>query len=314
METVSKLTEDNSSIITNVDTTSEINEKPKDNKIKKIRNHKCKTCLKSFPTRHKLECHKQTHKQVITCQYCNALFPGSSAKFQLKYHIFTKHLSDFPYKCPDCNKGYNSQESVKRHFTLSHTGKFPYVCNICNRSCKQKSAYDVHMLIHNKERPHICNECNAKFKGKSGLSAHWQYTHSNKKYNCSNCDKSFKTNAMLKKHSIRIHNIEGTVEFSTQDLTIQIRQKDNNNKSRPSVNNSIIIEIPKSQEMDQQNLPELQPQLIPADSPVKGRQESLVTSQQEPQPSPPADILQGQQKSEKSSLQQVKYEMLIYLL
>ena len=78
--------------------------------------HTCKTCDETFPSRHKLDYHREVthlHKDdpVPTCGLCTLTFKN---RRQLKYHIETKHTAK-SYSCNVCYAVFENRGRMVYH-------------------------------------------------------------------------------------------------------------------------------------------------------------------------------------------------------
>ena len=126
------------------------------------------------------------------------------------------HISEKPYQCSQCDKGYLHKCHLKKHMR-THTGDKPYHCNQCDKaftwnyiliweytveishttatnairlSHKIISLFITYMRTHTEEKPYQCNHCVKDFFGNSNFQKHIRTHTREKSYQCFHFDSS----------------------------------------------------------------------------------------------------------------------------
>ncbi|XP_049819980.1 histone-lysine N-methyltransferase PRDM9 isoform X12 [Aethina tumida] len=78
-----------------------------------IKPYSCKSCDKSFTTKHLLKVHQRVHtgEKPYVCTTCGR---GFTIKATLDVHIRT-HTGETPYKCAKCRRGFISKAAINSH-------------------------------------------------------------------------------------------------------------------------------------------------------------------------------------------------------
>ena len=82
---------------------------------------------------------KQKQKQIkqkyeCSIEHCTKILYSKTA---LQEHM-NSHSDSKPYKCPECNKGFNNNANLSRHKRI-HTGQQPFSCVNCGRKFNQSN-------------------------------------------------------------------------------------------------------------------------------------------------------------------------------
>ena len=87
----------------------------------------------------------------MPCTDCGEMFTVA----QMKDHIISKHrpISDRPFKCEYCGKGFITKIQLQTHLNI-HTGEKPHKCKFCGAAFNASaSRYNHEKLVHlNKKR------------------------------------------------------------------------------------------------------------------------------------------------------------------
>ena len=92
----------------------------------------------------------------------------------LQQHIQSKHETNKPWKCEQCDYCHATKSGLKQHVLNSHPKEEDLkVCHICGASFVSKGNLKQHMeAIHEKRRDFACNVCGAKFYFKHKMEEH----------------------------------------------------------------------------------------------------------------------------------------------
>ena len=69
---------------------------------------------------------------------------------KMKGHILSKHsaISDRPFKCEFCGKGFLEKFQLQNHINI-HTGEKPYLCKFCGAAFTANGAkFNHEKLVH----------------------------------------------------------------------------------------------------------------------------------------------------------------------
>ena len=170
----------------------------------------CTTCGKSFHEPHKLKRHMEVHEKKMNgigkyqCDFenCSETFGGLKLLWK---HKQNSHVHDkAKYPCDECNKGFNKEIALKNHIDRVHKKIFSEVCNICGKQLSDKTNFQNHLKIHEKETAEtseidntIRYEPDEEFKDSSQYPAHciskawiyYLYNEKTKEIKCRFCGK-----------------------------------------------------------------------------------------------------------------------------
>ena len=162
------------------------------------------------------------------CPYCDKIFCES---FVAKKHIQKEH-GEKPFKCEECDKGFQSAVARSYHVKSVHTKSVElYNCNVCGKQFKSEIHLKQHVrYVHSDKRKWSCDECGTKFKQKRDLKIHELKKHgmrysredydekildSDREYECEQCEATFQYKKNLNAH---VKNIHGVKEIFKCDL------------------------------------------------------------------------------------------------
>ncbi|XP_067928202.1 zinc finger protein 236-like [Watersipora subatra] len=134
-------------------------------------------------------------KGPYTCQLCGKVFPKWS---QLQRHMKT-HNDDQPYKCLQCDAGFNVQENLILH---ESTHRMPPVCPECGKKFSRVASLKAHIMLHERDESLMCAECGDEFGVQSQLDRHMKVhkTEEDGFFECKSCHLEFQNMASLKEH------------------------------------------------------------------------------------------------------------------
>lgn len=168
------------------------------NKLKKFH---CSDCLKSFPTKNKLERHSYTHrKKYFVCEICLMRFEENAA---LENHRMLEHTKGKTNLCNICYRSFASRQSLYEHKV--HHKKFSFFCEICNKTLNSKQGLLIHQRFHTNERPFVCKFCQKAFRDGGTLRKHERIHTGFKPHQCTVCQKKFNQKICLREHIRCVH-------------------------------------------------------------------------------------------------------------
>ena len=182
----------------------------KNNKPRKI---VCKICDASFKKKD-LEDHvKSVHeiligeKKSFRCPLCEKIF---ESKMGIIRHIDLYHKGLEKLECPTCKREFRGKGVLDRHIAVVHERKKPHLCTICGKAFPAGFVLKNHIrLVHEGKRPHVCDSCGKTFKTPHQLKNHILSSHGDgkKSFQCPSCDKTFVLKHDMKKHAFIHTNI-----------------------------------------------------------------------------------------------------------
>lgn len=220
-------------------------------------------CGESFPTKKKLEWHKETHsvkpkqclycseryihaasltrhirrahdshflpkdesekKKNASCPICNLVFLESSLRVHMRQHTSPKQ-----YGCIVCGKRFLTKWNLHLHrWTHASRMSKPFKCTLCKGAFIRHSDLQNHIRTHYGNKPFTCNHCGRQFNQKQNWQRHEKEHVQEKGYSCAECGKTFHRSYYLIEHS-RIHS--GVKPFSCHICNKTSSTKSNHNK------------------------------------------------------------------------------------
>ncbi|XP_045457880.1 zinc finger protein 883-like [Melitaea cinxia] len=201
------------------------------------RPYECNVCDSKFTCLKNLKCHRKKHEEnnesgdEFVCKFCQSVFDRRG--LYLKH--LRSHISAKERKCTECNKNFSNTFSLKRHIETHMTVK-KFSCDKCDRKfvsahklkyhgryhdtngikklktnceiCKRAvTDIEKHMKTHN-DRTHPCDFCSNIYADRNVLTRHIKQVHRGVRYECDICEKKFVNIISVRKHKMKIHNLE----------------------------------------------------------------------------------------------------------
>lgn len=167
----------------------------------KSRNFQCTVCQRRYTSEIHLQkhtCIKGLSGQVaLHCEVCNQSFPS---KVRLNFHRQFHLKNARPLYCFQCMMNFKDENSYFDHVYFLHDLKQVFVCNICDKTFNLRSSYNNHKKMHVGDRNYKCEICNKLFINKQTLQEHEVVHLSNKPYQCDVCGEKYSRLSRLKKH------------------------------------------------------------------------------------------------------------------
>ena len=240
-------------------------------------NFVCAKCGEEFPTKSAMKNHEYKHKNEVTCDFkdCNEIF---LSYVQYCNHMLIKHRKvikrrkcyakiktgpedsdkkedseDSRHLCPECGKGYVSENAVKKHMEYMHPVHpiNTFVCSVCGKNFKNNSKLKNHMLLHepptkpcpfcdklfetnHKVKKHIksnhveddqklyqCEYCKKGFSRKESYEGHLNDHKNIRPYQCNMCDKAYRNSFDFQQHVKKAHGVTNMADIAKFSMTPQ---------------------------------------------------------------------------------------------
>ena len=148
-----------------------------DPKFKEVENAKvrvCELCGKTFPEANYNYHLRYMHgSDQVQCSECDKVF---NHKLRLAIHIRQAHRKQ---QCPLCGLEVGAMR-MRNHKLVNHSSdvsEFPFSCKPCNKGFTSKHKYKNHINIHTGERPWSCRFCSLTFVDSSNCNKHMRTSH-----------------------------------------------------------------------------------------------------------------------------------------
>jgi KRAB domain-containing zinc finger protein len=132
--------------------------------------YKCELCGIIFKGPKEFHTHKFYHNDSKNhkCRKCEKSFPTRS---QLKQHLEHAHNSDRKHKCDICQKPFKTKHETAQHRAI-HSDAKQFKCKECGKEFKWKSNLYSHVATHSSERKFKCGVCGKSAKLLTNLRKH----------------------------------------------------------------------------------------------------------------------------------------------
>ena len=188
----------------------------------------CKTTLRELngltmhlklkhPEQLEFKCHDYFSISSLPEQCQNSYLSYEELIEHIKLHLDLKRKEN-PYRCPKCQKVYETRAQFVRHDRRVHEGrrevrkkyiKPTLACEFCGKIVIGNNEMKFHkMAFHTGERPHVCDQCGKSFVRTGQLNYHIKKVHSDQpkeEFPCQYCGRIFNWKESLKNHIEAIH-------------------------------------------------------------------------------------------------------------
>ncbi|XP_070792518.1 zinc finger protein 665-like [Pituophis catenifer annectens] len=168
----------------------------------------CLECGKSFTQKSQLLSHQKVHVGEKPFRWTQSGEAFGGCAMTVKRQEVTCSREAKPFRCPDCEKSFNTSSQLDRHHRV-HTGERPFTCSECGKSFRQWQILMVHKRIHTGEKPFKCATCGKCFSNQASHIRH-RKVHTGERpkvYECSQCGKQFGKFSQWSQHQ-KIHTGE----------------------------------------------------------------------------------------------------------
>ncbi|XP_077180916.1 uncharacterized protein LOC143831643 isoform X2 [Paroedura picta] len=142
---------------------------------KRLFQHRCTECKKSFRSQANLVIHKKYHRghRPFHCAQCKKSFYALTT---LNVHVRI-HTGEKPYKCTECPFRCNVSSNLSRH-KRTHARQRPQACHLCDERFWSHHSLQEHLETHLDEEPYKCSDCGRVFTQENFLKLHRRFKHS----------------------------------------------------------------------------------------------------------------------------------------
>lgn len=175
-------------------------------------NHACRKCWQEFPCLEEKKEHIRSTKPCwpFCCVYCGDRFLSWENK---QKHLVEAHARPKKtYKCPDCDKTYDSRKLFYSHYKLTHTDE-TFTCSCCGLKFESKKTLEDHRIGHTGEKLFKCSVCLKSFSRDKSLKQHMWIHSKTKRFSCLICEKNFAQKISLKGH-MKSHHPDLVVSYN----------------------------------------------------------------------------------------------------
>ena len=158
---------------------------------------RCSKCpdFRAF-NRARYEDHLSKHKsdRPHQCDQCDKAFKSQR---YLKDHLVRGHGKPRifecddqikKYNCPNCTRLFKTQTSLCNHIKSVHEGFKPYACRYCDYSTANKGNLVIHERVHTGEKPYACEYCKYRCADRNCLKKHLLRHSGLNRFFCKLCD------------------------------------------------------------------------------------------------------------------------------
>ncbi|KAI8426836.1 hypothetical protein MSG28_014518 [Choristoneura fumiferana] len=178
-------------------------------------NHACRKCWQEFPSLEEKKEHIRSSKPCwpFCCVYCGDRFLSWENK---QKHLVEAHARPKKtYKCPDCDKTYDSRKLFYSHYKLTHTDE-TFTCSCCGLKFESKKTLEDHRIGHTGEKLFKCSVCLKSFSRDKSLKQHmWIHRYTLEIRGRNDSEREPKPKIVLVYQTPQRRNAELILRFST---------------------------------------------------------------------------------------------------
>ncbi len=187
-----------------------------------LKKFKCRKCSRYFKEQANLDRHAvempdcDNRVKLAKCELCSKEF---ATIYTLKKHVFAMHVKNRDYRCPQCDKTFQSGSGMKTHVKLCKgPDAVPAIgagskriqilkCKGCGEKFRSKPVIREHQesckeyqLLGETDRL-TCDRCNSTFSDIRSLNRHIQHIHLKKfDFRCEKCNMNFRRQYEMDRH------------------------------------------------------------------------------------------------------------------
>ena len=126
----------------------------------------------------------------------------------LRCHLAKQHAGELPYKCTECDQGFNTQGSLNQHVKRRHPKDTDTaMCSECGKVFKTHDAVVNHARTMHPKHNFVfeCKVCHQVFKDIQGMHRHVLLHSDQEFFKCTMCGKTFKNEPAGSTHKNKVH-------------------------------------------------------------------------------------------------------------